>query len=99
MANQRIEVLRGTFEPLRTRVGSGWVMRVSVDARNLQHRALTLEARVGRQPMRAVSISPLGTGFVGFLEQIPRDGERLYVRYAGAGEIETNVVYRSPAVA
>jgi hypothetical protein len=99
MAIRRIEVLNGRFEPLRTRVGAEWVMRVTVDARNVQQRALPVRARVGPQPMRAVVTSPLGTGFVGFLERMPRDGDRLYVGYAGAGEIETSVVYRAPGVA
>lgn len=87
-----IEVLGAEFTP----AAEGGVL-VAVLARGPLMRAVPLLARVGDQPVRDLTVASYG--FSGTLSHLPRDGDRLYVRYAGTGEIETAVVYRGPGVA
>ncbi len=95
----KVEILFGQFTPLPPTGDGDGAMRLVVIGRNILNRAIPFSARVGDQPVRGLIVSPGGSGFAGFLERAPRDGDRLYVRYVDSGEIGTRVVYHAPGVA
>ena len=92
----RLRVLGGAFEPLTSEPVAGSAMVLSVLGQNIRQRGQPLLARVGQQPVLEVVMSPGGRGFSGLLAAVPNDGDRLFVRYAGYPEVQTDVVYRGP---
>lgn len=92
---RNIEILGGNFQRLRSGQMRDRAMALSVLGRNITKRGSPLLARVGTQPVLDLVIGPGSNSFSGLLASIPNDGDRLYVRYAGYGEIATPVVYRS----
>jgi hypothetical protein len=92
----RLEVLSGAFQPLAAGHATGRAMVLTVVGRNIRQRSAPLVARVGKQPVLELITGPGGLSFSGLLARRPQDGDRLYIRYLGHGEIPTNVVYRTP---
>lgn len=74
---------------------AGWQFQVHVEGQNLVNAARPLLARLGEQVVEAVRIYSEGTGFSGFLQQAPQDGDQLFVNYAGFEEQQTELVFRS----
>jgi GH25 family lysozyme M1 (1,4-beta-N-acetylmuramidase)/V8-like Glu-specific endopeptidase len=87
-------ILSGRFESLSEPLGPGWVMRITVNARNIQRIAFPFMARVAEQPVDFLCLSVKGDLFEGYLRQNPRPGDRLFVGYVKA-EVPTQVVYQS----
>ena len=69
-------------------------MLIAVIGSNFASRAQPLLARVGRQRVTQISVSPDRSGFSGILVRTPATGDRLYIQYLGGPEIRTNIVYR-----
>jgi hypothetical protein len=89
-------ILSGRFESLSQPLGPGWVMRITVNARNLQRIAFPFMARVAEQPVDFLCLSVKGDLLEGYLRQHPRPGDRLFVGYVKA-DVPTQVVYQ-PAI-
>lgn len=92
-----LKILSGRFEVLPRPVVHGWRVRVYVTSQNIMRTARLFRARVGHQPVLGLVPYPFGEGFEGYLEAIPRNGDRLYVGYSNP-DLPTHVVYgESPA--
>jgi hypothetical protein len=89
----RLEVVAGWFRP----EAGGDGVQLTVIATGVMRRAMPLLARVGEQTVRDLMLSPMG--FSGRLERRPRDGDRLFVRWADRDEQPTPVVYGEAGVA
>ena len=87
-----LKILGGRFEILPQPVVRGWRVRVYVTAQNIMRAARLFRARVGNQPVLGLVPYPFGEGFEGYLEAIPRPGDRLYVGYS-TPNIPTHVVF------
>lgn len=72
----------------------GGAMGIHVTGENFLHRAMPLLARLGQQMVSKVVVRADGRGFTGVLEHDPREGDRLYLGYAGRPLRETAVVFR-----
>lgn len=88
-----MKVDRALFLKLEPGEVPGYVMRICVEGEGFEIRAVSLEARVGEQPVEEVFTASTERAFSGFLKELPNDGDRLFVRYTDETEIETAVVY------
>ena len=93
MRGQGIEITSAKFERLRPTAAPGRVMLVTVEGSNIENIGSPFRARIGDQPIRGLAIRSGGGLFQGFLDQLPRPGDRLYVGYDTA-DIETRFVYQ-----
>jgi hypothetical protein len=89
-------ILSGRFESLAQPLAPGWVMRITVAARDIQRIAFPFVARLAEQPVDFVCVSVRGDLFEGYLRKMPRPGDRLFVGYIKA-DVPTSVVYQ-PAI-
>lgn len=89
-----LQIISARFERMERPVGPGWVMRLSVVTQKIKHVALPFTARVGNQRVRQLGVTAEGDRFEGYLERVPRPGDRLYVGY-GKPDKPTNVIYQA----
>jgi len=74
---------------------AGWQFQLHVVGENLVNEAHPLLARLGAQQVEGVRIYSGGTGFSGFLQNAPQEGDRLFVHYAGYEEQDAELIFHS----
>jgi hypothetical protein len=74
----------------------GWQFQVIVGGGPVPLLGISLEARLGAQPLECIQVSPDGQGFGGYVRLPPADGDKLFINYPGQEEIETELAYREP---
>jgi len=86
------ETLTARFEPVPQ--GLPFAIRVVVRGAGLVRIGLPLVARVGEQILVGIVLSPLGDEFMGYLDRVPREGDRLSWGY-GEATRQTDIAYRT----
>ena len=99
--NGDFSVLSARFEALPKPLGPGWVMRITASTQNIAHLSTRFVARMAEQSVEFLCVSTNGDLFEGYVRQVPKAGDRLFVGYAEA-DVPTSVVFGQgggPAVA
>lgn len=86
-------ILSARFESLARPSGPGWVMRITATARGIHHVAFPFTARMADQRVEFLCVNFAGDLFEGYLRQIPRLGDRLFVGYSDANT-PTSIVFQ-----
>lgn len=90
-----MNVSAGLFERLEPGSARGFALRLHTIGSGFEHRAAPVLARVGSVVVERIFIAPDGRGFSGLLAKVPKEGDRLFVRYADEKEFRTDVTYGS----
>lgn len=91
------DTIRVQFERLSAPVFPNLPIRVKVDGTFTRRGGAAFKATIGAQELRGISFHPDGTGFVGYLRDVPRTGDALNLK-RGSVEVSTGVQFQPQAM-
>ncbi len=84
------------FEPIDGPVPGDWLMRVVIHGTGLEQRAMPIIAEVGPQAVHGLMPLVEDGVVLGFLTQVPDDGDELRVGYPNEPLVETGLRFAPP---
>jgi hypothetical protein len=85
-----------TFDVLAEPPVPEWIVRVSATGGGFEIRAIPIVGRVGIVPLEGLLPLDDGTGIVGYLRQVPVDGDHLFIGFADHELIDTGIAFQAP---
>ena len=96
MQTETSQEITGNFKPIP---GTRGAYTLTIYSENFPRGGRHLLVRVGKQSVRAISPFIGGGGFTARVKKTPNEGDRVYLQYAGSGEVATSVVFKSERIA